>query len=152
VLKILSAPIDRTFVQLKTPFWLAPGPGGRSPWRKIKATASVGGGTSGVALQTVTAIATPHVVKWEFGDDKDLNCYGPGKVKGEGAGVDCSHTYARSSAHVEGTEKYTVTASLAWTVAWTCVGACTQAAGVLADHIEVGNAELEVGEIQTESQ
>jgi len=147
---ITSAPLEKSFVRLRTSFWLKPDAGGPA-YRRIPVHVEVG--TPGAAnYQNINAVATPVGVLWEFGDDRTLTCDDVAmQVDEEGLSA-CSHVYEQSSAHLDGGE-YKITASLTWTVHWECLGAgCDAPAGDLADHIEIGGLAFPVGEIQTEAQ
>jgi hypothetical protein len=83
---------------------------------------------------SVTAVATPRSVSWSMGDGTVVTCKGPGiaydTTKSSQAQVtDCEHTYTTTSAGQPTTDgkdngnAFTVTATVAWSVAWTVTGA-----------------------------
>jgi hypothetical protein len=141
--KLFTSPRGRTYVGVQTFFWLD-----RTQWQQQTTTAQAGG-------QTVTATATPTAVQWNLGETT-LTCQGPGTPY-DPAGPqtqtsDCSHRYERSSAGQPG-RKYRISATISWSVAWTCAGAgCDSAAGRLPAMASTSFAQLPVGEIQTNSQ
>jgi hypothetical protein len=98
-------------VELPTWTWLP-----AAQWAPRSATASVPG-------ESVTATATPIAVTWSWGDGSTTVCHGPGTpyVKGvsdpAAASPDCGHTYRQVSASQSG-QQFPVTATLAWSVAW----------------------------------
>jgi hypothetical protein len=99
-------------VQLPTWTWLP-----TNQWAPLSATASVPG-------ESVTATATPLSVTWSWGDGSSTVCTGPGTPYINGvsdpaaASPDCGHTYQHTSASAPN-QQFPVTATLAWTVAWT---------------------------------
>lgn len=98
-------------VQLPTWAWLP-----KAQWAPLSATASVPG-------ESVTATAAPLAVTWSWGDGSTTVCQGPGTpyVKGlsdpAAPSPDCGHTYRQTSARAPG-QQFPVTATLAWSVAW----------------------------------
>lgn len=128
-----TAPAGRTYVQLKTGLWVDQGD---YVTRSIFLT---------VFDQTVTATATPRSVTWNMGEGTVV-CAGPGTPDGTG----CGYTYTHSSADRPG-GTYTISATITWTLAWTCQGDCDAAGGQLAPLTMTTTARLAVGEIQTES-
>ena len=98
-------------VELPTWAWLP-----SAQWAPLSATASVPG-------ESVTATATPLQVTWSWGDGASTVCHGPGTpyVKGmsnpAAPSPDCGHTYRQTSAAAPN-QQFPVTASLAWSVAW----------------------------------
>jgi hypothetical protein len=97
--------------------------------------------------QTVTAIATPKDVTWKMGEGT-VTCTTAGSRNGTG----CGYTYQRSSANQPG-GKYAISATVTWNIYWTCEGVCDAATGNF-EYPTVSmtsNADLAVGEVQTES-
>jgi hypothetical protein len=133
--EIHTSPEGKTYVQLRTGLWIAPGDFGRET-----AAAQVPG-------QTVTAIATPKDVTWKMGEGT-VTCTTAGSRNGTG----CGYTYQRSSANQPG-GKYAISATVTWNIYWTCEGVCDAATGNF-EYPTVSmtsNADLAVGEVQTES-
>jgi hypothetical protein len=128
-----TAPSARTYVQLKTALWVD---------QADYVTKSI---TVTVPDQSVTATATPESVTWNMGEGTTA-CQGPGVPNG----TQCGYTYQRSSASQTG-GKYLISATITWNVAWTCAGNCDQAGGALNPLTMTTQAQLEVGEVQTES-
>ena len=98
-------------VGLPTWVWVSP-----SAWQPVSATASVPG-------ESVTAVATPTSVTWNFGDGTSMVCQGPGTPYAPTSNPSapsptCGHTYAQSSAG-QPNDSYGVTATVAWSVNWT---------------------------------
>lgn len=126
-------PQANTLVQV--PMWLAVTGG----WQPRSATASV----PGVA---VTVTATPSKVVWSMGDGGSVTCRGPGDVFRPGtddpyaASPTCGFRYRRSS----GSVRFTVTATVSYTVTWSGGGQ----AGTLDDLTAAGTTSLHVGESQ----
>jgi hypothetical protein len=109
-------------VNVPTWLWLA------GPWAPVTATAAVPG-------EAVTATATPQKVTWETGDGSAVTCAGPGTPYRAGGNPDvvsptCGHTYTATSAAAPG-GKFTVTAAITWTVAWSGAGAGGAFAGLV---------------------
>ncbi|MCD0447956.1 hypothetical protein LO762_01915 [Actinocorallia sp. API 0066] len=140
------APEDETYVRLKTAFWID-----QEQFEVVVSQASVGGPGTGIAPQTVTATATPKLVLWNLVED-EVQCPGPGKVKGVGPGVECEYSYKQGSANQPG-GTYTISATVVYEVAWVCAPApnCTDLGDDLADVEVTGEAELTVDEIQSEA-
>jgi hypothetical protein len=128
-----TAPGARSYVQIKTGLWVD---------QVDYATKSI---TVTIPDQSVTATATPQSVTWKMGE-ATVTCDGPG-VPG---GTQCGYTYQRSSANQPG-GKYQISATITWTLAWTCTGNCDQADGTLNPLTMTTAAQLGVGEVQTES-
>jgi hypothetical protein len=79
--------------------------------------------TAGAGPVSATVSATPQSVEWVMGDGETVTCLGPGTPydvdrPSNEQSTDCSHTYHRSSAGQPG-ERFTVTATVVWRVAWT---------------------------------
>jgi hypothetical protein len=141
--ELFTSPKGRTYVGVPTFFWID-----QAQWQPQTAVAPAGG-------QTVTARATPTAVQWNLGETT-LTCQGPGTAYDpagpETQTSDCSYRYQRSSAGQPG-KKYQISATISWSVEWTCAGAgCTPAAGQLPAMASTSFAQLPVGEIQTNSQ
>jgi hypothetical protein len=98
-------------VELPTWAWLP-----KNQWAPLSATASVPG-------ESVTATATPISVTWSWGDGSTTVCRSAGTPYVNGvsnpaaASPDCGHTYHQTSA-AAANQQFTVTATLAWSVAW----------------------------------
>jgi hypothetical protein len=129
------APQPRTYVQLRTGLWVD-----RADFAEFSKSVSAGG-------QTVTATATPKRVEWGL-VETTIQCQSAGSADGTA----CGYTYQRSSAaQPDGT--YHITATITWSVNWTCQGACDPNAGGPLDPISMSSAaQLPVDEIQTETQ
>lgn len=93
-----------------------------------------------VPEQTVTATATPTQIVWNTGETT-VTCAATGAAK------QCGYTYKRSSANRPG-GKYRVTATISWTVVWTCTGACDTAGGSGPTMNSRSSIAFPVGEIQ----
>ena len=125
-------------VELPTWAWLP-----QAQWAPLSATASVPG-------ESVTATATPINVTWTWGDGSATVCHGPGTayVKGvsdpAAASPDCGHTYRQTSA-AAASQQFPVTATLAWSVAWSGGGQ----SGVFPGLITTGTAHWTVRQIQS---
>ncbi|MFC4911209.1 hypothetical protein [Actinomadura gamaensis] len=133
--KVYTAPSGKTYVKVRTAFWVT----GFEPVSTDPQTA---------ANQTVQAVATPARVEWQLGDPAQphMTCDDGGSKDG----TTCSHTYQRSSTGAPG-GAFQITATIVWTIHWTCVGAgCQQAAGDLPPmQMTSAPSPLVVGEIQT---
>lgn len=111
--------------------WLAPG-----SWQTLTASASAG-------PVTATATATPTKVVWEMGNGASVTCDGPGtpyNASDSNASTDCSYTWPDPG-------RFTVTATVYWSVSWTATGAA--GGGNLG--VQVG-PPAEIGVTVTESQ
>lgn len=111
---IRTNPGDRHLVNLPSWLWLD-----RSSWAPVSATASVPG-------VSVTATATPDSVTWHMGDGSTVTCDNPGTPYRAGTdpkkpSPDCGHTYRRSSLG-EPNDRFSVSATVAWTVRWSGAG------------------------------
>lgn len=110
---IRTNPDPASGVLVQVPVWLwVDG----STWGARRATASVPG-------MSVTATATPVRVVWSPGDGSaDVVCDGPGTPWRAGTdprtASSCGHTYRTSSAGVPG-DKFTLRATVIWSVTWT---------------------------------
>ncbi|MGI8330745.1 hypothetical protein ACRYCC_12330 [Actinomadura scrupuli] len=132
-----TSPSARTWIGLRTFLWID-----RRLWHPYTAGAAVPG-------QRVTLIARPTRVAWHTGEMR-VECAGPGEPYRPGATPGCGYTYRRSSAHVPG-GGYELTATVFYTVEWTCTGSCDTAAGSGGPLPATGRTRLSVGEIQTET-
>lgn len=131
-----TSPRNKTYVQLRTGLWLAPG-----DFERKTAVASAGG-------QTVTAIGEPKSVTWNMGEST-VTC----DTAGSRNGTTCGYAYRRSSAG-RPNGKYAISATVTWNVRWTCAGVQCDAAGGTFNPPTMTmttNATLAVGEVQTES-
>jgi hypothetical protein len=137
-------PSPRTWVGLRTFLWIGPG-----LWRTYAATAHAGG-------QTVTVSAHPTQVFWDLGESS-TTCPGPGTpwtpetgppeplgTRSSEATSACGYTYLRSG-------WYDVSATVSYTVGWTCTGGCDATAGTWGPLPATGRIHLTVAEIQTTS-
>jgi hypothetical protein len=88
-------------------------------------------------------------VVWNTGE-ASVECNGPGEPYRPGAKSDCGYTFRRSSVHVPG-GVYDLTATVLYTVEWTCTGSCDTASGSEGPLPSTGHTRLSVGEIQTET-
>ncbi|MEV5708345.1 hypothetical protein [Actinoallomurus sp. NPDC052274] len=137
--KIGTAPSPRSYIQIKTGLWVT----------------DVGDKTAEAAVpgQDVTVTATVANVKWEMGDGTGaFDC--DRSTAGTPGGTDCGYTYQRSSASRPG-GRYTVRATIGYTISWTCEGAQCQGNGGTLDDLMTGppgNLGLIVGEVQTQAQ
>ncbi|MDN3352670.1 hypothetical protein [Actinomadura sp. DC4] len=130
-----TSPDGKTYVDLRTGLWVAPG-----DFARETAAATVPG-------QVVTAVATPKDVTWNMGEGTVV-CGTAGSATGNG----CGYTYKRSSAG-QPDGKYAISVTVTWSVYWTCAGDCDAAQGTFADPTMAmtTNTTLAVGEVQTES-
>lgn len=125
---IHTSPHPRTYVHIKTGLQV-----GQAAYSVKKATATV-------PDQTVTVTATPDHVTWNMGEGT-TTC----------RAATCSYTYQRSSAN-QPNGKYAISATISWIISWACQGTCDSDGGVLTDPMTMTtNAQLAVGEVQTES-
>ncbi|KAB2341288.1 hypothetical protein [Actinomadura rudentiformis] len=129
-----TAPDGKTYVEVKTRLWV-------EGFREVATEPIV------VGAQTIQAIATPKSVSWQLGETT-LTCLGPGSKNDDS----CSHVYKRSSAGQPG-GVYQLSATITWSVRWTCAGAdCDAPGGDLADLSMPSIPEpFVVDEIQTKS-
>lgn len=103
------------------------------------------------------AVARPSSVVWRMGErlpdgsEGSTTCDGPGRVwpKGstdESLQTDCAYDYSFSSAG-RPDQRYTISATIVWTVMWACAGPCDQnSAGTMrttrsTGHLRVGERE-----------
>jgi hypothetical protein len=132
--KIHTSPKTQTYVQLATSFWI-----GQAQFRDVTATATV-------PDQTVTVTATKQSVTWNLGE-ATRTCTGPAATT---QGL-CTYTYLHSSADRPG-KAYQVTATITWSVHWTCTGTCDSPGGDLGvTQMSSPAFAFPVREIQTES-
>jgi hypothetical protein len=130
---IHTSPEGKSYVRVRTGLWIEPG-----AFEPRTASASV-------SDQTVQATATPQNVTWKLVEGSVV-CDGPGsKDKAE-----CGYTYQRSSTHQPG-GKYRISATITWSVHWTCEGNCDDDEGDAAPMTMTSTFDLTVGEIQTGS-
>jgi hypothetical protein len=132
---INTAPANRTYVGLRTGLWV-------DGFEQVDQDLTLGG-------TTVTLHARPLYVTWSMGDGT-VTC----ETAGSRSGKACGYTYGKSSAHRHN-GKYEITAKITWYVSWTCVGGLCDADGGNWDpdstEWRAGQADLAVGEVQTES-
>jgi hypothetical protein len=133
-----TSPSPRSYVRIRTGLWVAP-----ADFRVLSKSVR-----DPLGQQTVTVTATPVNVTWNM-VERTIVCPGPGAANT----TECGYTYQRSSAS-QPAGKYRISASITWTIAWTCVGAQCQASGnpPLDPMTMTTSADLPVAEIQTESQ
>lgn len=138
-------PSAKTFVRVRTSFWIDPAQGSVPP-----AEAEVGA-ADGVQPQRVVATAELRYIRWDLGETK-IKCYDTGKSDDAGSLAPCDHHFQYSSAHA-GAKHNRIVAVPHWEIKWSCTGACTQSGGTLhADYASApGILNLPVGEIQTEA-
>jgi hypothetical protein len=125
-----AGPAATTYVGIPTWLWL------QGTW------ASVTSPPAAVAVESVTATASPRSVSWSMGDGRSTTCSGPGAAysSADPSNPPCGYTYRIDSARQpqDGTSVndryFTVQATVTWSVSWTCTGAaCDQGGGVLPD-------------------
>ncbi|MBW8481435.1 hypothetical protein [Actinomadura parmotrematis] len=126
-----TSPARRTFVRLPTYLWIE-----GAAWGERRASVAVDG-------QRVTMTGRPQRVQWDLGETT-LTCDGPGTPYARGVVSSCAHAYQRASAR-----PYTVTATVYYSVRWTCTGACDSPGGDLGPLGATGRVPLSVAEIQT---
>jgi hypothetical protein len=136
--RIGTSPSPRSYVRMRTGLWVDP-----ANFGVVRASA-----TDPLGNQTVTATATPVNVRWNMVEGTVV-CQGPGTPNT----TECGYTYQRSSAG-QPTGHYRISASITWTIDWTCNGADCESSGAppLAPMTMTTSADLPVLEIQTESQ
>jgi hypothetical protein len=122
-----TSPSRRTWVRLRTFLWLE-----GSTWQPSTASVSVDG-------QTVTMTGRPTHVVWSMGEGT-VTCQGPGSRNSAA----CSYRYNRSAPN-----PYDVTATVYYSVSWTCSGACDTRSGGFDPLPATSHLLLSVGEIQT---
>lgn len=133
---IRTSPTGDQVVHIPTWLWLD-----ASAWRPVSATASVPG-------LSVTATAEPQSVIWNLGNGDSVTCAGPGNpyvASGDpmAASPSCGYTYHRASAGAPG-ERFPVTATVTWSVAWVGGGATGTAPSIAS----TSQASLRVTELQ----
>lgn len=147
--ELMTSPPGKSFVRIKTFFWIPQGIDDPPP----VATAEIGP-AQGVQYQKVTAYAKVAYVEWHLFEDGDtlLSCEGKGQVNGEGPGDPCDYVFKYASVH-EGVEAHHITAIVYWNIHWECEGACTQEEGDYegVPAFPAGELDLPVDEIQTEA-
>jgi hypothetical protein len=130
-----TAPANRTYVQLRTGLWV-------DGFTELQQPLTLGG-------TTVILYAHPRYVTWHMGEST-ITCQTPGSRNGK----TCGYTYGRSSAS-QPNRTYRISATITWDVEWTCTGGFCDAPGGNwgADSTEsrTTEADLAVGEVQTES-
>jgi hypothetical protein len=119
-----------TYVGIPTWLWL------QGAWRAVTSPPAA------MAGESVTAIASPSSVSWSMGDGHAQVCNGPGAPYDyrDPSNPPCGYTYRVDSSHQPedgpsvNDRYFTVTATVTWSVSWTCTGAaCDQNGGVLPD-------------------
>lgn len=112
--KIAPPPTFHTYISYKNWLWIR-----SDQWHAVTASRSVNGAT-------VTLTATPSYTQWDVGNGDTVSCVGPGRewVKGmpEETPTNCSYAYDELK-NPEG-DKWTVSAQINYTLAWTCTGNC----------------------------
>jgi hypothetical protein len=111
----MSPPSGAEVVNLQDWLWVDP-----STWHPISATATAG-------PVSATATATPDRVVYDMGNGSQVVCNGPGtpynpSVPAAQQTTNCSYTYLASSAG-QPSNRYTVTATIYWSVRWSATGA-----------------------------
>jgi len=119
----------------------------RSQWQPVSASASAGN-------VSVTTTATPNHVVFNMGNGDEVTCMGPGTPydthrPSADQSTDCSYTYHRSSAD-QPNGRYTVTATVFYSVAWNATGIA--AGGALAPVTQSSTVAIRVAEIQALNQ
>ncbi|MEV5568569.1 hypothetical protein AB0L06_00850 [Spirillospora sp. NPDC052269] len=123
-------PSGRSWVSLPTYLWVDP-----SAWKPQRAQASVDG-------QTVTMTGAPQRVEWSL-DDTTITCEGPGTPYFRGGPPSgCAYRFRRSGSA-------SVTATVFYSVTWSCTGACDARGGSYGTFPASGSTRLTVREIQT---
>lgn len=122
--------------------WIDP-----SQWQPVSVSASAGN-------VTVTTTADPDRVVYDMGNGDRVTCAGPGTPydpnrPDTGQSTDCKYTYSRSSAGQPG-GRYTVTATVFYSVAWNATGVA--AGGALAPVTQSSSVAIRVAEIQALNQ
>lgn len=111
---IAPPPTYHTYISYKNWMWIP-----ASQWHSVSASSSQNGAT-------VTLTATPSYTQWDMGNGDTVSCVGPGRewVKGmpEDAPTNCSYAY-KTMKDPTG-DKWTVSARINYTLAWTCTGNC----------------------------
>lgn len=100
----------------------------QSQWVSLTKTVRAG-------ATSVTATAVPNVVTWSMGDGSSpMQCGDAGRVweasYTDAAQTDCGYTYQTLSAGEPG-GVFHITATISYSVTWTCAGACTSKTGSL---------------------
>lgn len=137
---ISTAPSGRSYIRITTGLWVAAGD-------LADKTAK-----AGVPGEQVVVTASDPVVTWTMGDGGTVRC--EKATAGTPGGTDCGYAYPRSSASLPG-GKYTITATIRWTLSWTCQGPQCDSGGAQSFEQKngaTGTAALAVGEVQTQSQ
>jgi hypothetical protein len=111
----MSPPSGAEVVNFQDWLWVDP-----TTWHPISATATAG-------AVSATAVATPDRVVYDMGNGADVACNGPGaaynpSIPAAQQSTSCGYTYPASSAGQPG-NRYTVTATIYWSVRWTAAGA-----------------------------
>jgi hypothetical protein len=131
---INTSPSPRSYVRIRTGLWLDP----------ADAADQTASATTPDGAVTVTATAAAQKVTWNLVENTVV-CDGPGRPKT----TECGYTYQRSSAS-QPSNKYRISATIAWNVHWECTQGCA-AEGDLAATSPTSFLNLGVLEIQTES-
>ncbi|WP_433327873.1 hypothetical protein [Spirillospora sp. CA-294931] len=127
-----TSPSPRTWVGVRTFLWID-----RGSWRPHQAAISVDG-------QRIAIRGRPAKVVWDLGETT-ITCAGPGVPYKRGLrDSPCTHTYQRSKS-----DAFTITATIYYSVTWTCTGKCDTPGGSFNPLPATGSARLSVGEIQT---
>jgi hypothetical protein len=122
-----TSPAGATLVNLPTYLFVD-----KRQWLPSTATAAVPG-------TVVSVTATPTFVTWNLGDGGSITCRGPGSPLVPAAPrPECGYRYHRSSASL------TVTATVAYEIAWTCTGTCDRPGGTLDPLLAAGSTQLVV--------
>lgn len=113
-----------SYVGLETWLWMNSG-----QWSTV---------TDGASLPSarVSVTATPIKASWDTGDGNTEDCTSAGVAwkswMSDSSTTSCSHTYQKTSDQMEN-DKFTVTATLTYSIEWTCTGNCISGSGTLDD-------------------
>ncbi|MBO2454561.1 hypothetical protein J4573_46260 [Actinomadura barringtoniae] len=131
-----TSPNGKTYVRVRTGLYI-------NADRFRTYTAKAQAPPTGPPEQVVTATAKPQGVTWKM-VESSLECDGPGAPNS----TKCGYSYNRSSANQPG-GKYHISATLTWSLTWTCQGTCDTPGGDLGPMQMTSFFDLPVGEIQT---
>jgi len=139
----MNPPSERGQVtNVETWLWIDP-----AQWQPVSATAAAGN-------VSVTTTASPDHVVYDMGNGDHVTCAGPGTPYDQSRpaasqSTNCSYTYRHSSADQPG-GRYTVTATVFYSVAWNATGIA--AGGALAPVSQSSSVAIRVAEIQALNQ
>lgn len=132
-------PPDMTYVNLETWLWIA-----KAQWQPLSKSVSAG-------ATTVTVTAGPDHVLWDTGDGSSMTCESPGVAWEDwmtsSATTDCQYVYTTLPPP---DSAFPVSATIVYSVDWTCTGVCIRDTGTLGEVDGVtGTQNLRVGERQS---